>query len=598
MPFADQGAWFGFALPSADRTDLNAGFAGPFLVSSGRWLGPQIAGLEIPARSPGQAVGLPGALVQTWQTEGLQVTQTLWYHDARTAVVETRAHNRGELARTLPLVWAGRVFEGAAELAGDGQLVEAIAPGGEHLRIWVDRCVESVEIDGESYRLSLSKGVTIEPATTATVVLVITLTMPGDGPIDPAPILANPAISFQDNAVRWDAYLDATRPAYCDSRRVVAVKAVETLVCNWRAATGRFHHGGLFPSSNVGYFNGFWAWDSWKHAVGLARFAPGVAADQLRLMAAQQDEHGMIADVVYLDPDEDNWRDSKPPLLGWALQEVHAVTGDLGLVRELFPTLVRYHQWWYDNRDHDRDGLCEYGSTDGTIVAARWESGMDNAVRFDSTQMLQNGPQAWSMDQEAVDLNSYLYREKVALADLAGALGERAAAQRWAEEAANLRLKIQETMFNESSGWFHDVAIDGSGFVDVQGPEGWIPLWAGVATHKQAAMVRDTMLDPSRFRTHVPFPTVDASHPELSDGYWRGLVWLDQVYFAIEGLRAYGYDQDADALVDQLFANLEGVDLPGVPLRETYHPLTGAGCNANHFSWTAAHLLLLAVAES
>jgi len=45
----------------------------------------------------------------------------------------------------------------------------------------------------------------------------------------------------------------------------------------------------------------------------------------------------------------------------------------------------------------------------------------------------------------------------------------------------------------------------------------------------------------------------------------------------------------------QLIQNLEGATTPGVPLRENYHPLTGAGHNASHFSWTAAHLLMLAM---
>ena len=55
---------------------------------------------------------------------------------------------------------------------------------------------------------------------------------------------------------------------------------------------------------------------------------------------------------------------------------------------ELYPQIVKYHEWWYKNRDHDGNGLCEYGSTDGTEIAARWESGMDNAVRFDDIKML------------------------------------------------------------------------------------------------------------------------------------------------------------------------------------------------------------------
>ncbi|MCP3997919.1 MAG: hypothetical protein GY722_23090, partial [bacterium] len=350
----------------------------------------------------------------------------------------------------------------------------------------------------------------------------------------------------------------------------------------------------LFPSSNIHYFNGFWAWDSWKHAVGIVRFDAELAKDQVRAMFDHQNQAGMIADVVYLDSAEDNWRDTKPPLAGWAIEAIYRATGDLDFVRELYPRLVAYHRFWYADRDHDRDGLCEYGSTDGTLVAARWESGMDNAVRFDHAKMLENGPGAWSMDQESVDLNSYLYREKRVLQELAGALGRPEDATRWGEKAERLRARIQETMFDPGSGWFYDIHYKSGEIVPAQGPEGWIPLWTGVATEAQAARVRDTMLDPKKFRTHVP-PTVARDHAEFSDGYWRGLVWLDQAYFAIEGLRRYGYRRDAGALTDQLFANLEGATTPGEPLRENYRPLTGEGANVNHFSWTAAHLLLLAL---
>ena len=91
----------------------------------------------------------------------------------------------------------------------------------------------------------------------------------------------------------------------------------------------------------------------------------------------------------------------------------------------------------------------------------------------------------------------------------------------------------------------------------------------------------------------MPFPTVALDDPGFSDGYWRGLVWLDQAAFAIEGLRRYGYDSDAADLTQQLIDNLEGAALSGEPLRENYLPLTGEGQNAKHFSWTAAHLLLL-----
>lgn len=62
-------------------------------------------------------------------------------------------------------------------------------------------------------------------------------------------------------------------------------------------------------------------------------------------------------------------------------------------------------------------------------------------------------------------------------------------------------------------------------------------------------------------------------------------------------MRNYGHKDDADALTAQVLANLEGVAVPGEPLYENYHPLTGEGRNVRHFSWTAAHLLLLTLDE-
>ncbi len=101
------------------------------------------------------------------------------------------------------------------------------------------------------------------------------------------------------------------------------------------------------------------------------------------------------------------------------------------------------------------------------------------------------------------------------------------------------------------------------------------------------------MLDTSKFATYIPFPTVARDDPEFSKGYWRGTVWLDQVYFAIRGLENYGYRKEAVVFTENVFERLEGLKNSGEPIRENYWPLDGKGMRVNHFSWSAAHLLLL-----
>ncbi|GAB4319293.1 MAG: alpha-glucosidase [Bacteroidales bacterium] len=377
----------------------------------------------------------------------------------------------------------------------------------------------------------------------------------------------------------------------------LAVKSVQTLMLNWRSPSGDFKHDGVFPSVFHGYFNGYWAWDSWKHAAALALFEPRIAQEQIRVMFSFQEKSGMIPDVVYRDSvyEKPNRRNTKPPLAAWAVSGVFRETGDSAFIREMFPALLRYHRWWYRFRDHNGNGLCEYGSTDGTLVAAAWESGMDNAVRFDDVRMVQNSPGAWSMDQESVDLNCYLYDEKIRLAGLAQYLGRTELSDSLETEAAELKRMIQTRFWDEETGWFYDFNLSQNNLVRSAGPEGWIPLFCGVASQTQAEKVCRKLLDTLSFNTYCPFPTLDASHPGFNPqkGYWRGPVWIDQAAFAIEGLMRYGFEDEAEMLYQKLLTHARGVTDAMTPLYENYHPLTGETLNASWFSWSAAHFLLL-----
>jgi putative isomerase len=610
-PFSDQGAWFGFAVPGEHRPDLWGGFSGPFLMSNGQWLAQQLVKITLSDVNTGQRiqlstatqhryVSLPGMLTEKMEVDGLSISQSLWFDrvsESRSGLAMLRASIKNTTTddKKITIGWTGNVFQDQQTLKSTDQRLLVTGSSGDVIRMsFTSKYAEPV-INGSSYQVSGGQSLLIKAGQTITTALVIDLVINGDSQLPGASLdsmLSNMNQSYRLNRDRWSGWLTSVLQLNgMDSDGVIAVKSLQTLINNWRGPAGRLNHHGMFPSHNVWYFNGYWAWDTWKQAVGVLSFDPELAKALVWGMFEHQDNSGMIADVVYLDSSEDNWRDSKPPLAGWAIDAIYQVTGDVDFVRALYSRLVAYHEFWYRDRDHNKNGLCEYGSTDGTLEAARWESGMDNAVRFDKSEMVQNHATAWSMNQESVDLNSYLYLEKLALANLAKALGKEH--RHWLEGAEKLAGRIRKDFYEEESGWFYDININDGSFVRTQSPEGWIPLWAGIATQQQAKRVRNIIMDNTRFRTHVPFPTVVANDAEFSDGYWRGLVWLDQVYFGIEGLRRYGYEDDAAALTRQLFSNLQGVAEPGIPIYENYHPLTGEGQNVRHFSWSAAHLLML-----
>jgi len=399
---------------------------------------------------------------------------------------------------------------------------------------------------------------------------------------------------FSANKERWKTYMHPYR-SLSKEKQLLAAKCIQTLVNNYRVPSGELLHAGVFPSYHQGYFNGFWAWDSWKHAVALATFEPKMAKNQIRAMFDFQDEHGMIADAVFRDTllDAHNWRNTKPPLASWSVYEVYNRTGDTAFVKEMLPKLFRYHEWWYENRDHNKNGLCEYGSTDGTRIAAAWESGMDNAVRFDDAKMEQNNASAWSLDQESVDLNAYLYADKSYLLKLSESVGKKMPEME--AEMKELGVFIRTLFYDAETNYFYDLNTTKNKLIKVLGPEAWIVLWAEIAAEQQAEDVVNVITDTIHFNTYCPFPTLDAAHPKFNpkNGYWRGPVWLDQAYFALVGMRNYSYIEEANAMREKLYKNAAGLLDANVSIRENYDPINGEGLNAHHFSWSAGHLLLL-----
>lgn len=610
--FSDRGSWFSYALPETPT----GGFIGPYLMTDGYgiWLSQRFTNLticldgkpiDISSATNFTTDYLPGKLFQSFNLQGLKVEMTLIFATNRTSLISVIVTNNSGDEKQLSLGWRGDFwlderFEASKQLNG----IQLVSTKSE-TKIGVQVATGTdIKIDGQKYQFSAIES-QVESGKSLSTSITFSACFSAQElekeQMKAQNILNDPSDALADNHDRWNGYLERVLTKIdgnpvADEYQMVAVKSLNTLVNNWRSAANAFQYDGLFPSYAYRGFHGFWSWDSWKHAVALVAFEPELAKDQIRTMYHFQDEDGMIADCVYRtnEYEENNWRDTKPPLSGWAIHKVFEVTQDTAFVKELFPRLVKYHQWWYNYRDNNKNGLCEYGSTDGTRVAAAWESGMDNAVRFDEAVMVQNNERGWSLDQESVDLNSYLFSEKQYISKLAMVVGESDLASQYETETNELAQAIKKTFYDEVKGYFYDLMLDGK-MIKIEGPEGWIPLWAGLADQAHADKVKGIIVDSAKFNTKVPFPTLTADHPKFNPrkGYWRGPVWLDQAYFGIKGLENYGYKMEAEELKTKLLKNAEGLMVKGEPIRENYHPITGEGLNANHFSWSAAHVLMM-----
>ena len=582
--FTDAGSWMGFTLPQKDHW-VN-GFCGPFSLDMNRrqWMAQSAVTVGYADQAnviftPDSTCYFPGELYLSASSEEGKIIQRLNFLDASTALLRIHSDAGKELSLTASQ-WGKEI-----QVQTDQNTVIARHPSGEIVALTFTPDV-SVKGTDNNYQAKINGS----EHDTYVAISFYTGEKELSAGLQKAQLaLSNPQEGLKANKERWEGYLTKIlrkdmKPEYDR----IAVKAVVTLISNWRTHRGGLLHEGIVPSHAAYYFVGFWAWDTWRFSAALAKFDPELAKDNIRAMFDYQQPDGMIIDCIYTDPAENNARASKPPLVSWAVDEIFTHTNDTAFISEMYPQLMAYYKWWYNKRDHNRNGMCEYGSTDGTLEAAAWESGMDNAIRFDDAKMLKNdgAEDAWSMDQESVDLNAYLALECKLLKKFASILGV-------TFDGPDYSSQVADYFFDKEKGFFFDRRLKDGSFIQEPGCEAYTPLWTEVATADQVKAMLPLLTDTAKFSTYIPFPTVAADNPKYNPrGYWRGPIWLDQTYFAIRGLRNYGYNKMADEYTLQVFDRLQGLK-EGAPIHENYGTHTGELLKAPHFSWSSSHLLML-----
>lgn len=693
--FSDLGSWHGYYQPDKSNKDLLGGFAGPLIIAEEYPinLSASLNKLTLKNKETGEVYDLsqsskldldyfPGRLEQKYVLEDLTLRLSLIFVSNRTALIQTRITNTGEKSLALEASWSGSVFDKVIDGSDVISTGANLKSEGNEIQVQFKKVREqwsyfsteatrytihhadnvSTKIDGGKYvatakDITLGVGKSYETKTTESYTFTEKDLETEKNKFDD--YTKNASDYFKKNKKRWQGYLDKTFShknvkKYPEYQNAI-VKSIETLNTNWRSAAGAFKHDGIIPSMSYKWFIGMWAWDSWKADVAVAEYNPELAKNNMRALfdyqitpkdSVRSQDAGAIIDAVFYNQNEErggeggNWneRNSKPPLAAWAVWQIYKETKDKDFLKEMYPKLVAYHNWWYSNRDHDKNGIAEYGSMvseaqyqkdengkiikdadgnnkideDAVIEAAAWESGMDNATRFDKegagkgdvgVQVFENKKEGktigYSINQESVDLNSYLYAEKGFLSSMASELGKKKESKEYKKEAKKVQEYIQSKMYDKKSGFFYDLQINEKGLKTKllvnrgKGTEGWLPLWAKVASKAQAKSVKKTMMSTDMFNTYMPFPTASKDNQKFSaTQYWRGPVWLDQALYGVEALHNYGYNKEAKAMTEKLFLHAEGLMGEG-SIYENYDPLTGKGLSTKNFSWSASAYYLL-----
>ncbi|HFK5793242.1 TPA: alpha-glucosidase [Enterobacter asburiae] len=413
-PFFDLGAWHGHLLPDGPQTQ--GGFPGVALLTEEyiNFMATNFDRLSVYQNGKKvdftlEAYSLPGALVQKLSAKDVQIAMTLRFSTSRTSLLETRIISKSPL----DLVWDGELLEKLEAKEGkplsdktiDGAYPDyqrRLVPARDGLKVTFGKVRSTwdlltsgsseyqvhkslpVDTTVDGHRFTSRAHITGSTTLYTTYSHLLNADEVKREQVQIRDILARPAAYMTASQQRWESYLQKglTNPDATPEQTRVAVKAIETLNGNWRSPGGAVRYNTVTPSVTGRWFSGnqTWPWDTWKQAFAMSHFNPEIAKENIRAVFSWQikpddpvrpQDVGFVPDLIAwnLSPerggDGGNWneRNTKPSLAAWSVMEVYNTTQDKAWLAEMYPELVAYHDWWLRNRDHNGNGVPEYGAT-------------------------------------------------------------------------------------------------------------------------------------------------------------------------------------------------------------------------------------------
>ena len=198
-----------------------------------------------------------------------------------------------------------------------------------------------------------------------------------------------------------------------------------------------------------------------------------------------------------------------------------------------------------------------------------------------------------------VFLNAFMVLELKAMAKILSRLGEHKRAGYYSDKASALSESIQKECYDPKDVFFYSVDIDiktrsydwfhkGLGVfwnslpIKIQTWSGFIPLYAGIASAKQAGrIIKLHMENHGTFNSDYGIRSLARDEKMYNldvtnnPSNWLGPVWLVVNYVAFRALINYGYKREAGILYDKTLNLLGGDYEKTKSLHEYYSPETG-----------------------
>jgi alpha,alpha-trehalase len=340
-----------------------------------------------------------------------------------------------------------------------------------------------------------------------------------------------------------------------------------------------------------GRFNEMYGWDSYFIQVGLLRDGKfELAKNMVDNFIYQIEHYGAILNAnrtYYLTR-------SQPPFLTRMILGVFEQTKDKKWLESTLPAIENYNKYWTTSpKLIEEIGLSRYfdlgeGPAPEVISSERDKAGKTHYDRVQEyyrthkidaydvsqyydqkrdqlTPLFYKGDR--SMRESGFDpsnrfgpfnidiihytpvcLNVLLYQMEIDTAQIKEILGDQDQAQQWKQRAQKRKQLINQFLWDEKAGLYLDYNFQTNQRRHYEFATTFYPLWAGIATEKQARRVVENL---PKFEAAGGLLT----STQVTGNQWdKPFGWAPLQLIAVNGLRRYGYHQQADRLAQKFIS--------------------------------------------
>lgn len=397
-----------------------------------------------------------------------------------------------------------------------------------------------------------------------------------------------------------------------------------------------------------------WLWDSCFVAIGLRHVDVDRAKTEILSLLRGQWANGMLPNMIFnparqYRQERDIWRSwlstdapdgvqtsgiTQPPMLAEAVVKIGEKLNKSerrAWYKTVFPALLAYHQWLYNERDPHGEGLV--------LQIHPWETGLDSTPPW-VHELHEHQLPSWIRVIEKLRLDNVIniFRRDIKYAPPSqrlttlDALAFFSVQRRLRRKNYDITRILTHSLFAIEDINFNSIFIranrhlqDIAAYLKTDLPDEllkrmqksesafaalWdpysrqyysrefvthrllkdstigtlMPLYAGCINKERAGQLVKMIEDEHMFGANYPLPSVPLNsewfHPHA---YWQGPTWVNMNWLIIDGLKRYGYTEHAAALTE---STLEMVRLGG--FGEYFSPIDASPAGADNFSWTAA----------